>query len=133
MSHLTFVVEDGPSTGFPPLVLQTEGRNTAGTNAGDWRGYFGGAGNNGVWMEETIKFLKRKRLLQEGTVQVLNPAEENLEKRMNFLPQTQEVFARLLQSSLRQGGPVCLLYAPLLQVRRVFLVCCLSFETERHP
>ena len=114
MSHLTFVVEDGPSTGFPPLVLQTEGRNTAGTDAGDWRGYFGGVGNNGVWMEETIKFLKRKRLLQEGTVQVLNPAEENLEKRMNFLPQTQEVFARLLQSSLR----------------RVFLVCCLSFETE---
>lgn len=115
MAHITFVCEAAPTVGFPLLVLPSEDKRTAGSNAGDWRGYLGGASNNGAWLDVSVNFLKAADLLKDGTVQVLNPGEENPKKRMRYLPQSQQLFEAVLRASLERGAAVQISESPLLE------------------
>ena len=119
MAHITFVCEASPTVGFPLLMLPSEDKLTAGTNAGDWRGYLGGASNNGAWLDVAVKFLQVAGLLKDDTVQVLNPGEENPKKRMRYLPQSQRLFEAVIQASLEQGAAVQISESSLLEVRLV--------------
>ena len=119
MARITFVCEAAPAAGFPLLLLPKEDKRTAGTNAGDWRGYLGGASNNGAWLDIVVKFLEIADILKDDTVQVLNPGEENPKKRMRYLPQSQQLFEEVIQASLMRGAAVQISESPLLEVSLV--------------